>query len=395
MKLLMLSSVRSLMTIYVGVLVIALGVGVVTPAIPLYARSLGASYVEVGLLGTFYSLTYIVLAVLSGWLSDHVGRKVVITGSAVLCGFAAFLYLISSSVISLFLARVVEGGAWCSFWSALEALVTELAWGRAGGAMGVCGMFYGVGYLIGSVLGGFLVSSYGFKATFLLYFCLSFMATVIFANVKARGMRSYAGVRELYGVEVLGGRHGAIALLTSYVLSFCLSILWIVMITLFPVYVEDLRVNAFWIGVLFGAFWLGHIVFFVFAGRLSDTFGRENVLIPSMACLSIASMLIVASSDFTILFIVNLIIGCGLGSAYPVAVALISDVTPSQRRGVMMGLFESLWGIGMLVGSTLGGWIAEFNVRGPYILCGVLCAVCTLTVVAYKLRTKSSTVQPS
>jgi MFS family permease len=127
MKLLMLGGIRSLMTIYVGVLVIALGVGVVTPAIPLYARSLGASYVEVGLLGTFYSLTYIVLAVLPGWLSDHVGRRVIITGSAVLCEFAAFLYLISSNVVSLFLVRVVEGSAWCSLWSALEALVTELA----------------------------------------------------------------------------------------------------------------------------------------------------------------------------------------------------------------------------------------------------------------------------
>jgi len=386
----MFGGVRSLMAVYVGVLVIALGVGVVTPAIPLYARSLGASYVEVGLLGTFYSLTYIVLAVLSGWLSDRVGRKVVITGSAFLCGFAAFLYLISSNVVSLFLVRVVEGGAWCSFWSVLEALVTELAGGRAGGAMGVCGVFYGVGYLIGSILGGFLVSSYGFKATFLLYFCLSFMAAAIFANVKAGGMRGYAGAGELYGVEVLGGRHGAIALLTSYVLSFCLSILWIVMVTLFPVYVEDLGVDAFWIGVLLGAFWLGHIIFFVFAGRLSDTFGRENVLIPSMACLSIASMLMAASSDFTILFIVNLIIGCGLGSAYPVAVALISDVTSSQRRGVMMGLFETFFGIGMLVGSTLGGWIAEFNARDPYILCGVLCVACTFMVVAYKFRIKGS-----
>jgi predicted MFS family arabinose efflux permease len=58
----------------------------------------------------------------------------------------------------------------------------------------------------------------------------------------------------------------------------------------------------------------------------------------------------------------------------------------------MMGLFETFCGIGMLVGSTLGGWIAEFNARNPYILCSTLCAVCTLMIVAYKLRTKSSTV---
>jgi MFS family permease len=171
--------------------------------------------------------------------------------------------------------------------------------------------------------------------------------------------------------------------------------LLIVMLTLFPVYVYDLGMETFWIGVLLGAFWLGRIVFFMFAGRLSDAFGRENVLMPTMTCLSIASMMIVASSNFMYLFIISLIIGCGLGSAYPVTVALISDVTPSQRRGVMMGLFETFCGIGMLVGSTLGGWIAEFNVGGPYILCSTLCAVCTLIIVAYKLKIKSSTVQSS
>jgi MFS family permease len=68
---------------------------------------------------------------------------------------------------------------------------------------GVCGVFYGVGYLIGSVLGGFLMSSYGFKATFLLYFCLSFIATAIFANVKTEKMQRYVGMKELHEVENL------------------------------------------------------------------------------------------------------------------------------------------------------------------------------------------------
>jgi MFS family permease len=159
------------------------------------------------------------------------------------------------------------------------------------------------------------------------------MATVIFANIKDGWMRGFTGARELNEVENLSKKHSVVALIVSYFASFSYSMLLSVMLTLFPVYVYDLGVETFWIGVLLGAFWLGRIVFFMFAGRLSDAFGRENVLMPIMACLSIASMMIVASSNFMHLFIVNLIIGCGLGSAFPVTVALISDFTPSQRRG--------------------------------------------------------------
>jgi MFS family permease len=377
------------MVVYIGVLAITLGTGIVMPVIPLYARSLGASYMEVGLLGTSYSLIYVMLAVPSGWLSDRIGRKVIIAISASLCVLAAVLYLSASNIASLLLIRVIEGGAWCSFWPALEALVTEVSGElSAGKAMGICSASYGVGSLIGSVLGGFVMVFFGFQAAFLLYFCLSVMATLILANVKVRKAQGHIET-QIYEIKKSSGKHSAATLSVAYIVSFSYTMLLAVMLTLFPVYAEDLKIEAFWIGVLLAALWLGRVVFFIYAGRLSDILGRENILMPAVACLSVASLIIAASSDVTPLFVANLLIGSGLGAAFPVTIALISDVTPSHRKGIMMGLFETFCGIGMFAGSTIGGWIAEIDARYPYILCGVVCAVCTSIVMLYRLKTKN------
>jgi len=288
----------------------------------------------------------------------------------------------------LFFIRLIEGSAWCSFWPALEALMMEVSGElSAGKAMGICSASYGIGSLIGSILGGFVMVLFGFQTAFLLYFCLSVMATLILANVKVRKKQDYVET-QIQEIKKFNEKYAAAALSVACIVPFSYTMVLSVMLTFFPVYAEDLRIETIWIGVLLAALWLGRVIFFIYAGRLSDTLGRENILMPAMACLSTASLIIALSSNAIPLFIANLLIGSGLGAAFPVTIALISDFTPSRRKGVMMGLFETFCGVGMFAGSTIGGRIAEIDARYPYILCGAVCAVCTSIVMFYKLKIK-------
>lgn len=228
---------------------------------------------------------------------------------------------------------------------------------------------------------------FGFQTAFLLYFCLSVMATLILANVKVRKKQDYVET-QIQEIKKFNEKYAAAALSVACIVPFSYTMVLSVMLTFFPVYAEDLRIETIWIGVLLAALWLGRVIFFIYAGRLSDTLGRENILMPAMACLSTASLIIALSSNAIPLFIANLLIGSGLGAAFPVTIALISDFTPSRRKGVMMGLFETFCGVGMFAGSTIGGRIAEIDARYPYILCGAVCAVCTSIVMFYKLKIK-------
>ncbi|MFQ6080572.1 MAG: MFS transporter [Candidatus Bathyarchaeia archaeon] len=376
------ATIRELVAVYTAIFSISMGVGMVTPIIPLYARSLGASYVGIGLIGTSYAIVYMMLAIPSGKLSDRIGRRVVIAASASLSGVASVLYLLAGSVSHLILIRAIDGMAWTLFWPSIEALTTEISGPpSAGKGMGLSAASYGFGSMVGGFLGGLIVTCFGFRATFVLYLTLSIVTALLTVAIREEGdsRRSFKA-RGTSSTQPLTWDKAT--LVVACAVSVAYSIVLAIVLTLFPVYAEGLGMETFWIGVLFATFWLGRIISFICAGRLSDKLGRNAVLAPALAGSAVASLLVALSGEIGLLSGAILIMGISLGATFPVTIALISDVAPSSSRGVAMGLFEASSGLGMLIGPAVGGVMAEmFDPRYPYFLCMFISAGCSLVVL--------------
>lgn len=376
------ATIRELVAVYTAIFSISMGVGVVTPIIPLYARSLGASYVGIGLIGMSYAIVYMMLAIPSGKLSDRIGRRVVIAASASLSGVASVLYLLAGSVNHLILIRAIDGMAWTLFWPSIEALTTEISGPpSAGKAMGLSTASYGFGSMIGGFLGGLIVTCFGFSATFVLYLALSVVTALLTVAIREEGSskRSFKAIGTSSTQPLTWDKA---TLVVACAVSVAYSIALGIVLTLFPVYAEGLGIETFWIGVLFATFWLGRIISFICAGRLSDKLGRKAVLVPALVGSAVASLLVALSGEIGLLYGAILIMGISLGATFPVTIALISDVVPSSSRGVAMGFFEASSGLGMLIGPAVGGVMAEiFDPRYPYILCMFVSAVCSLVVL--------------
>jgi len=185
---------QGLFSLSLFVFLLMFAIGLASPTVPLYAASFGASWTEIGLMGTSWGLTLMLLAVFSGKLSDRIGRKPMLVSS---CGLsaAAWLFMISSTVPQLILVRILEGVAWALFWPAIEALSTELVESRpAGRAIGTVTGANGVAFLSGSLAGGFMVESYGFSQMFTSHFFLSVIATLV-AIATIREVRSQSPIR--------------------------------------------------------------------------------------------------------------------------------------------------------------------------------------------------------
>src|SRR5262245_15546715 len=75
-----------------------LGGGVVAPALPLYARALGADYRDLGLIGASHGLAFALLTIPLGRASDRFGRRAILMLSAIGVGAAATLYLVAHHV---------------------------------------------------------------------------------------------------------------------------------------------------------------------------------------------------------------------------------------------------------------------------------------------------------
>ena len=81
-------------------LVFNLGGGVIAPALPLYARSLGADYRDLGLIGAAHGIAYAGLTIPLGRASDRFGRRTLLLLSALAMAAATVCYLISRDVLT-------------------------------------------------------------------------------------------------------------------------------------------------------------------------------------------------------------------------------------------------------------------------------------------------------
>ena len=380
-----------ILSICLFVFMFSLGSGIASPIIPLYSSSLGASYIQIGIIGTAYGLVYAIGAVPLGRLSDKLGRKAIMVLSAALCAFAAASYSIATNVDQIMLIRAIEGLAWAAFWPSMEALTTDISHALAvGRTMGFSTASYGAGFALGALMAGALASFFSYRYTFLFYLASSILAAVIGITTIHEPMTKAAS-HQLDPSNATsrssGLRHSANIL--ADLISMVYSMVLMTVLTLLPVYAEGLGIEVLSIGVLMMMLWVGRITGFLNAGRISDKMDRKLVLTPSLAGLAIGSFLLTVSKAWWTLVLAVIVMGLSLGALFPVSIALISDYVPSSQRGVAMGMFETAAAFGMMIGPAVGGVLAErFDPSYPYLFCMIASIACTLVVGVFLKKRK-------
>jgi len=380
-----------ILAICLFVFMFSLGSGIASPIIPLYSSSLGASYIQIGIIGTAYGLVYAIGAVPLGRLSDKLGRKAIMVLSAALCAFAAASYSIATNVDQIMLIRAIEGLAWAAFWPSMEALTTDISHALAvGRTMGFSTASYGAGFALGALMAGALASFFSYRYTFLFYLASSILAAVIGITTIHEPMTKAAS-HQLDPSNATsrssGLRHSANIL--ADLISMVYSMVLMTVLTLLPVYAEGLGIEVLSIGVLMMMLWVGRITGFLNAGRISDKMDRKLVLTPSLAGLAIGSFLLTVSKAWWTLVLAVIVMGLSLGALFPVSIALISDYVPSSQRGVAMGMFETAAAFGMMIGPAVGGVLAErFDPSYPYLFCMIASIACTLVVGVFLKKRK-------
>lgn len=157
----------SLLIIFLTVFIDLIGFGIVLPLLPTYAEHYGAEGPMIGVIIGSYSLMQFFFAPFWGRLSDRIGRRPVImlstAGSVIaygLFGLSAF-YTGQTGLFILLGSRMFAGfcGANVSVASAYIADITT-AENRSKG-MGMIGMAFGLGFVLGPAIGGVSYSFFG------------------------------------------------------------------------------------------------------------------------------------------------------------------------------------------------------------------------------------------
>ena len=366
-----------------------LGGGLVAPALPLYARTLGADYRDLGLIGASHGLAFALLTIPLGRASDRFGRRVILLLSTIGVGASAALYLVAGHVAGLAAGKLLEAAAWAAFWPTLEAWVAERFGTRAGAAMGIAYGAYAAAFVVGSSIGGFVIEGFGLRAPFALYLATSALAAIL---VLALGGGETADPEARHGVAVTprivttnpawARSRRALAYATGFVYVYGLGTI----LAFLPAYGADRTLSPRGVGLLLGAYWIARVVGSLGAGRVSDALGRRLVLVPAMIAMVGGAALVVAPVGFWALFLGVVALGLAAGASAPTCVGLIADHVSATQRGTAMGLFEAACGVSILASGLVGGYAAEaLGGEAPYVIVGAL-ALAWAGVLARALR---------
>src|SRR6478736_1745262 len=135
------------------------GFGLVIPLLPFYAERFTASPLQMTLLFATYSLMSMVAAPLWGRLSDRVGRRPVLMASMAAAALAYVWLALADALWMVFAARAFAGACAGNI-AAAQAYVADITApeARAKG-MGMIGAAFGVGFIIGPVIGGLVAGN--------------------------------------------------------------------------------------------------------------------------------------------------------------------------------------------------------------------------------------------
>ncbi|MCK4366772.1 MAG: MFS transporter [Thermoplasmata archaeon] len=371
---------------------ISLGFGLIAPFLPFYAEFLGADAIAIGILLSSFMITRALLATPFGNLSDRIGRKGIIGTGAVMYAFLAFFFTLPGDWVGLIFVRAFQGVASAMVWPVGEALLVDSVPGRQRGrAMGVYIFASNSGWVLGPLIGGLLLfmgqnvlgldtlSSYRFP--FYVLAILSLIAAgLFFATVedviKPEKHKKEHGSSRTKRKVVLDSRTSSelrILYLNALVNGFSMGILSFITI----LFMKDIiNVEEYLIGIIIGLTGAIGMIANIPAGRQADKVGRKPVLLLggylarfSMLVLPFVGLLplraLGRANSFADPYLYGLVAISGVLAfrffafqiSQPALRALQADIIPAAVRGRLIGMMQTMFNVGAIIGAPIGGAI--------------------------------------
>ena len=128
---------------------------------------------------------------------------------------------------------------------------------------------------------------------------------------------------------------------------------------------------AIWGGILSTAFAAMQFLFGPILGGLSDRFGRRPVLLVSLLVMA-ADYVVMALAGSIWLLLAGRIVGGITAATHSTASAYMADISAPHEKARNFGLIGAAFGMGFVLGPVMGGLLAEWDTRAPFIAAALL-----------------------
>jgi len=338
-----------------------LGVGLYEGLIPIYARQLGASPVQ---LGGLFTLRNLALAggFLIGWaVADRISRRTLMFASWFF-GLPVPLMLAAAPTYLWLLPGLLLYELTYFALPAIHAYITErVPPSELASAFGAMGTVTSVGFLVSPALGGIIADRWGIRVVLVVAFLLFLLSTILVLRVEQSGPGTMpaAGPRRL----VLSDLAPAVPALLIYV---GVTFMMLITVPFLPPFLREVRdISLSEIGVLGSMQALGAVLLTPVAGRLGDRLGHAPTMVGQIGVWT-SGILLTAYAPAPLLPV-----GAALRCRSPLttlAQAMVGASAPPAILGRTFALAGMLSAVLAAAGSFAGGYAYRADPTYPLLI---------------------------
>jgi len=352
---------------------------VVSPVLPQYVERYGISYVEIGYFFTAYSLTWTLMQLYTGYLSDKYGKKrFVFLGLLIYATFAFFVGL-AQTFIQLIIFRVLQGVGLGLFGPAALGLAAQFE--EKGKSLAFYRTANSAGIIIGPILGG-IAGAFNLSYPFLI--CGLISLGTIGSLRYLREEKTEVRMSFLRSVKLMIlNRSILLICLAAFLAELCFAALDI----LIPLFGSSLGFSSLWIGIILASYFLTFTLLQVPIGLFSEKIEKRK-LIALAAFGGIFPFLILYFSNSVWEMILAMgLLGVALGAVFVQSSAVIAELSPKGKESMYMAFFDAIIDFTFPVAPMLVTYLAAVEIRMPFLLLTGLMASSSILFISIKIKT--------
>ncbi len=377
---------------------VALGFGIVAPAVPLFALAFGVGPTAAGAVVSAFALMRLLSALSAGRLVDRVGERVALLAGLSVVAVSSLLAGLSVSYPQLLVLRGVGGIGSAVFTIAATSLLLRIA---SSAQRGRTQSVYRSGFLLGGIVGpafGGAVVGISLRAPFFLYAGTLLLAVLAAGTLLPRRLAPPSDAAEqtapveprvsagspgpgtgpdrLSLREVLGNPAYQAALAGNFATGF--AVLG-VRSTLVPLLVvEHLQLAPGWVGAAFAVGALVQALLLLPAGKAVDEVGRRPTLVAGAVVTALSLVLLALAVGPVSLLLATTVFAAGASLLGVAPAAIVGDVVEG-RGGTPIAFWQMSSDLGSVTGPLAAGLlITSTSYAVALLVCAAVVALCAV-----------------
>jgi len=381
---------RVLILVNITGLIIGISYGLHGPILPIFAKNvIGATYSELGFIGLANFVPYMFIPLFVGILLDRINNAYILGLGAAINSASIYLLSIAQSVPEIMGFRIMTGIAHAFFWPPCESIISNesteksrvkhISWFT---------MFFVMGFMIGPLIGTMFLENMDITYRILFQIAAFILAAGIITslltsrkNVKRHHEKfSFSAIKDMKKFpEVI------------ILLIFCTSSFGIIL-TIYPAFLNDKGMDATNILLLYFVFGISRVVSLALAGKFAEK--TSQTLIAATLAVSLGLAISVIADSIVMFGIALVLMGFGFSIFFPLTLEIILSKTRKNISGKVIGAYETIFGLGWVLGPTIGGPITQsFGDETPYMIFGIIGIGVTILAIISRKKLEPEEIQ--